>query len=79
MFVGVADPELVAVGKIMKNAARSEKVMRGIRNGLSKRAEAERLRRSDRIHIHDALLIQQVFIQRQQETRVFAVAEGPGD
>ena len=41
MFVGVANPELVAIGKVVKNAPRAEEVVRGIRNGLSDGTESE--------------------------------------
>src|SRR5262249_30306791 len=39
MLVGVPDPELVAVGQVMKHASRTEEVMRGIRNALRNRSK----------------------------------------
>ena len=34
VFVGVADPELVAIGEVVENSSGTEKVMRGVGNGL---------------------------------------------
>lgn len=53
--------------------------MRGIGNGLWDCTEAERLRGSKRCRVNDALLILQVFVEREQETGVLAMADGSGD
>src|SRR5580704_1542043 len=53
--------------------------MGGIGNGLWDCTEAERLRGSQRCRVNDALLILQVFVEREQETGVLAMADGAGD
>src|SRR6202035_2556518 len=53
--------------------------MRRIGNGLWDCTEAERLRGSKRCRVNDALLILQVFVEREQEAGVLAVADGSGD
>ncbi len=39
MFVGVADPELVAVGEVVEDAPGAEEVMRRVGNGLRDRTK----------------------------------------
>ena len=50
MLVGIADPELISIGQVVKDAARPEEVMRWIGNRLRERPEAERLGGSDGVH-----------------------------
>ena len=60
MFVGVADPELVAVGKVVEDAPRAEEVMRGIGNRLGDGTEANRFGGVKGGRVNDGLLIVQV-------------------
>ena len=72
MFVGVADPELVAVGEVVEDASGAEKVVRGVGNGLRKGAEAEGLGGGDGFAVDHGLLVEEVFIEREQEGGVLA-------
>src|ERR1700686_4120042 len=78
MFIRIADPEMVSIGEIVKNTARTKKVMGGIRPRLRDRAESKRLRGSNGSRIDDRLLIQEVLVERQQEAGALAVSDGPG-
>src|ERR1700686_1384809 len=78
MFIRIADPELVSIGEIVKNTARTKKVMGGISHRLRDRAESKRLRGSNGSRIDDRLLIQEVLVERQQEAGALAVSDGPG-
>ena len=77
MLVGIANPELVAIGEIVKDTSRAEEVMRGIGNALSESAEAQRFGCRERGRIDDCLLIEQIVIESQQEAAAFAVAQWP--
>src|ERR1700758_4267093 len=79
MFIRIADPKLVSIGEIVKNAARTEEMMRGIGHGLRDRPESKRLRGSNSAGIDDRLLIQEVLVERQQETGALAVSDRSGD
>src|ERR1700730_14147271 len=78
MFIRIADPELVSIGEIMKKAAGTKKLMCGSRHRLRDRAESKRLRGSNGAGIDDRLLIQEVLVERQQETGALAVCDGSG-
>src|SRR4029077_7656319 len=78
MLVGVADPELIAVCEIVKDAAGAKEVMRWIGNRLGDWPKAQRLSGGQGLWIDDGLLILQVFVERQQETGALAVCDGAG-
>src|SRR6202166_2144271 len=78
MFIRIAEPELGSIGEIVKNAARSKKMMRGIGHCLRDRAESKRFRGGNGSGIDDGLLIQQVLVERQQETGSPAVSDRSG-
>src|SRR5579863_8122956 len=70
MLVGVANPELISIGDIVKHPPRPKEVMRGIRQGLRDGAEAGRFGSCDRGRVHNVLLVQNVFIESQQKAGV---------
>src|SRR5579859_3576382 len=78
MLVRVANPELVSVGKVVKHAAGTKKMSRGIGDRLGNRAKAERLRGGNSARIDDALQIQNIVVERQQKAGVLAVTDRPG-
>src|SRR5580704_18064714 len=78
MFVGVADPELVTVSQIVKDASGSEEMMGGVGNSLPDRSESQKLRLRDGSGREDGLLIIQIFIERQQETGALVVPDRAG-
>ena len=78
VLVGITGPELIAVGEIMKDAARAEEVMHGIGHDLRAGTEAGSLSRRERVRIDDSLLIVQIFVQAQQETGVLGMSQRPG-
>ena len=78
MFVGVADPELVPVSQIVKDASGSEEMMGRVGNSLRDGSESQRLSLCDGAGRDDGLLIIQIFIERQQETGALAVPDRAG-
>jgi len=79
VFVRVADPELVAVGEVVEDPSGTEKVMRRVGSGLRDGAEAKGIRGGEGCGVDDGLLVVEVFVEREQEAGVLALAEGPGD
>src|SRR5215471_5780692 len=75
MLVGITDPELISVRKVVKDTTGSEEVMRRVWKRLSDRAEAQRFSGGNRADVHDVLLVENVFIEREQKTGALTVAE----
>src|SRR5258708_40204159 len=79
MLVRVTNPELVAVGKVVEDAAGAEEVMCGIGNGLRDGTDPRPFRSSEGSGIDDALLVVEIFVECEQEAGPLAVANRPGN
>src|SRR5579859_4366823 len=75
VLVGISDPELIAVGEIVKYTSRSKKMVRGVGKSLRKRTKTQRFGGGQGIGIDDVLLVENVLVERQQETGPLAMAE----